>query len=92
MLVLPMSLTLGVLLPVGRRGWWVGDFRDKECCRGLGDSVDEHAQQRDLEKHKEADAETKQDSFAVSEPGTLLLWCVMDALEIRIQLDRVSSV
>jgi len=59
MLVLPVSLTLGILLPIGRRGRWIGDFRDEKCRRGLSDAVYEYTQQRNLEEDKEANAETE---------------------------------
>lgn len=89
MLIIPLDILLLELLRFLRRWRRLRDLRNKIRRRCFGDSVDEHAQERDFEKEEERDGEAVKDTGAVVEPLFLLLGSVADTGEVRVELGRV---
>lgn len=73
-----MCLAFGLLFPQIRRWRGIGNLGDEKSSRGFCDAVDEDAQEGDLEEAVKADSEAEEDSFALAEPGLLLLRGVMN--------------
>lgn len=59
MLVAPMGLRFGKVGPLFGLRWWIGDLCDQEGSRSFRDTVDENAEERDLEEHEEANSKSE---------------------------------
>ena len=87
MLVLPPHILLPEPLRLLRRRGWLRDLGDEVGGGGLGDAVEEDAEEGHFEEEEEGEGEAVEDAFAVVEPEALLLWAVVDAREVRFELE-----
>lgn len=88
MLVPPVHLTLGILFPLLRRWWGVGNFCYEESRGCFRNAIDENTEKRDLEEDKEANSKAEEDTLAVTEPRLLLLLGEFDARKVGFKLRR----
>ena len=91
MFVLPGNLRLRKSLTFSWRWGWISDLGDQIRSRCFCNAIHKNTNERCFQDHSEAKGKTKQDTFAVEEPPTLLLWGILDATEIRFELVPVSS-
>jgi hypothetical protein len=84
--ILPGDLGLRKSLAFGRGRGRIGYLGDQVRSRRLCNAIHENPDERRLQDDGEAKGKTKQDAFAIEEPPTLLLWSILDATEIRLEL------
>lgn len=77
MLVFPLDLAGGVFL--GFAWWWrrISDLSDQIGGRGFCDAIYEHTEEGYLQQEKESKGESKEDTFTISEPLSLLLFGIV---------------
>lgn len=73
MLIAPVSLCLGEVIPLFGLRWWVSDLGNQEGSRSFSNAVNEHAEQRNLKEDEESNSKPEENTLAVVEPDFLLL-------------------
>ncbi len=86
MLIGPSGLALCELVAVCWRRRRICYFRDEVRSRGLGNTIDEHSKQGNLEEDVESHTEPEEKTFPIMEPTSLLLLGEANACKVRLEL------
>jgi len=86
MLVAPVGLRFGKVGPLFGLRWWIRDLCDQEGSRSFSNTIDENAEERNLEEHEEANSKAEKHAFTVVEPDLLLLRGEADARKVGLEL------